>query len=214
MKSLADELPPELAQYVHPNWRANEQGYWAVRDTLLSEYGGQWVAFADGQVIAAGSNPVVVSHASAGRHAFFIVCGAEDVGPRMRRVAFPYDTAYHRGPPLPVLSAEVRATSGVTGLVLDRVIPDTGADSSALPVADCRALGLDFFAGRAGWVYGVGGTRFATLTFDVWVWLDGQEYPCRLQADLGGRERLLGRDVLNQLDVLFRGPAGEVVVNP
>jgi hypothetical protein len=35
-----------------------------------------------------------------------------------------------------------------------------------------------------------------------------------LQADFVGQERILGRDVLNRLDVLFRGPAGEVVVNP
>jgi len=29
-----------------------------------------------------------------------------------------------------------------------------------------------------------------------------------------GRERLLGRDVLNQQRLLFDGPAGQVVVNP
>jgi hypothetical protein len=46
------------------------------------------------------------------------------------------------------------------------------------------------------------------------VHLDGQEYPCRLHADLAGQERILGRDVLNQLEALFRGPVGEVVVNP
>jgi hypothetical protein len=44
--------------------------------------------------------------------------------------------------------------------------------------------------------------------------LDGQEHPCRLQADFAGQDRILGRDVLNRLDVLFRGPAGEVVINP
>ena len=36
----------------------------------------------------------------------------------------------------------------------------------------------------------------------------------RSNADFGGSERILGRDVLNSLDVLFRGPSGEVVVNP
>ena len=36
----------------------------------------------------------------------------------------------------------------------------------------------------------------------------------RLQADFTGYERLLGRDVLNRIDVLFRGPAQEVVINP
>jgi hypothetical protein len=53
-----------------------------------------------------------------------------------------------------------------------------------------------------------------TMGFLIWVWLDGQEYPCQLQADFAGQERILGREVLNRLDVLFRGPGGEVVVNP
>jgi hypothetical protein len=38
--------------------------------------------------------------------------------------------------------------------------------------------------------------------------------PSLLQADFSGNERILGRDVLNRMDVLFRGPSGEVVVNP
>jgi hypothetical protein len=54
----------------------------------------------------------------------------------------------------------------------------------------------------------------ATLAFRIWAWLDGQEYPCRLQADFVGSERILGRDVLNGLEILFRGPAREVIVNP
>ncbi len=29
-----------------------------------------------------------------------------------------------------------------------------------------------------------------------------------------GHERILGRDVPNRLDLLFRGPAGELVLNP
>lgn len=44
--------------------------------------------------------------------------------------------------------------------------------------------------------------------------IDGNEYQCQAYADFVGTERILGRDVLNSLDVLFRGPSGEVVVNP
>ena len=84
MTSLADDLPPEIAELVHPDWRTNERAYWAVRDTLLAEYGGQWVAFADGAVIATGRIPVEVSHAARGRHAFFTFCGAEDTPTRVR----------------------------------------------------------------------------------------------------------------------------------
>jgi hypothetical protein len=60
---------------------------------------------------------------------------------------------------------------------------------------------------------GAGGVAMA-LRFRVWVFLDGQEYACRLQADFVGQERIMGRDVLNRLEALFRGPVGEVVVNP
>jgi len=61
---------------------------------------------------------------------------------------------------------------------------------------------------------GVAGCTASTLLFRVWVYVDGQEHPCRLQADFQGHERILGRDVLNRLETFFRGPSGEVVVNP
>jgi hypothetical protein len=38
MKSLADNLPPEIAVQIHPDWRKNEADYWAVRDSLLSQF--------------------------------------------------------------------------------------------------------------------------------------------------------------------------------
>lgn len=78
MKSLADELPPELLKYVHPDFWANEKRYWEVRDSLLAEYGGRWVAFADGAVVAAGPNWYAVLTATRGRTAFVTCCGAED----------------------------------------------------------------------------------------------------------------------------------------
>lgn len=53
MKSLADALPPEIAQKIHPDWRKNEATYWVVREQLLSQYRDQWIGFADGDVIVA-----------------------------------------------------------------------------------------------------------------------------------------------------------------
>jgi hypothetical protein len=94
------------------------------------------------------------------------------------------------------------------------VIADTGADASALPWTDCEALQLTTAQGRPGLMGGMAGGSAPTLHFPVWVFIDGQEYPCRLQADFVGNERILGRDVLNQLDTLFRGPAREMIVNP
>src|SRR6266699_2063668 len=73
MKSIADQLPPEIAQQLHPDRRKNEAAYWAVRDQLLDQYRGQWIGFADGRVVASGISPVAVFHAAeaTGMHPFF-----------------------------------------------------------------------------------------------------------------------------------------------
>jgi predicted aspartyl protease len=215
MISIADQLPPEIARQIHPDRRKNEAAYWAVRDQLLPQYQGQWVGFADGKVIASGSSPVAVFHAAeaSGLHPFFICVGREEEPCRIRRAAFPYDPGYP-GEALPLLSVEFRLAGGAAGTVLDRVIPDTGADATVLPRADCQSLQLTPSQGVQSLLSGIAGGSAATLAFLIWTRLDGQDYPCRLQADFAGRERILGRDVLNRLEILFRGPAGEVVVNP
>src|SRR5207248_1200678 len=140
MKSLADALPPEIARQIHPDWRKNEVAYWAVRDQLLGQYRGQWIAFADGAAIAAAATPLEVFLAvqQSGQHPFVTRVGHEnEPWYRIRRVSFPYDTTYSSAA-LPLLSAEFRAASGSAGLVLDRVIPDTGADTTTLPWSDCQ----------------------------------------------------------------------------
>ncbi len=215
MKSIADQLPPEIALQIHPDRRKNEAGYWAIRHELIEPYFGQWIGFADGMVIASGSSPVTVFHAAeaSGQHPFLICVGKEEQPCRIRRTAFPYDTSYP-GEALPLISVEFRLASGLPGIVLDRVIPDTGADASVLPWADCQILQLVPSMGVQSLISGVVGGSAATLGFLIWAQLDEQEHPCRLQADFTGSERILGRDVLNRLEVLFRGPTGEVVVNP
>jgi predicted aspartyl protease len=215
MRSIADQLPPEIAKQIHPDWRKNEADYWAVRDELLAVYKDQWIGFANGQVVVSGKSPVRVLHAArrAAAHPFVICVGREQEPSRVRRSAFPYDTNYI-GESLPLLDVEFRQNPGAAGIVFDRVIPDTGADTSILPWIDCQALQLDPNQATPGYLSGVAGGSVASIVFDVWVELDGNEYPCRVHADPIGTERILGRDVLNWLNVLFRGPACEVVVNP
>jgi hypothetical protein len=215
MTSIADQLPPEIARQLHPDRRKNEAAYWAVRDQLLARYQGQWIGFADGSVIASGTSPVTVFHAAeaSGRHPFFICVGREAEPCRIRRASFPYDSCYP-GESLPLISVEFRPAAGSSGTLLDRVIPDTGADASVLPWADCQLLQLSPDSGSQSLISGVAGSSAATLAFQIWAQLDGQEYACRLQADFVGSERILGRDVLNRLDITFRGPVGEVIVNP
>jgi predicted aspartyl protease len=215
MQSLADRLPPEIACQIHPDWRKNEAAYWSVRDHLLPRYQGQWIGFADGAVIASGTSPVAVFQAAeaTGRNPFVTCVGHEDEPTRMRRASFAYDGSYP-GEALPIITLEFRPVSGSPGMPLDRVIADTGADASALPWADCQQLHLDPARGRPIQMSGVAGGAALALMFLVWVFLDGQEYPCRLHADFTGHERILGRDVLNHLEAVFRGPVGEVVINP
>jgi len=215
MESLIKGLPPEIASRIHPDWQKNEAEYWVQRDGFLSKYADQWVGFADGKVIVSGTSPVEVFHAaqSSGQHPFVTCVGHEHEPNRIRRVSFPYDTRYPNEA-LPVITVEFRKQSGSLGLALDHVIPDTGADASALPWLDCEQLALDPRDGLPGLMGGVGESTIPTLIFQAWVYLDGGEYPCRLQADFTGHERILGRDVVNRIDILFRGPAREIIVNP
>jgi hypothetical protein len=77
---------------------------------------------------------------------------------RIRRASFAYDTAYPTAA-LPGLSAEFRSASGSTALLLDRVIPDTGADTTKLPWPDCQLLHLDPALGVPSVISGVAGGR-------------------------------------------------------
>lgn len=77
LSSIADRLPPEIVQQLHPDRLKNESEYWAARQQLMPQYGGQWVGFADGVVVAAGTSPVQVLHAAGdtGKHPFFTCVG-------------------------------------------------------------------------------------------------------------------------------------------
>jgi hypothetical protein len=167
MKSLADALPPEIARQIHPQWRKNERGYWAVRDGLLPRYLGQWIAFVDGGVMAAAATPLEVFLAvqQSRQHPFVIRVGHEsEPWYRIRWASFSYDAAYPSAA-LPVVSAEFRSASGSAGLVLDRLIPDTGADTTTLPWSDCQQLHLDPALGTPGLITGVGGGTVVTVGF-------------------------------------------------
>ncbi len=91
------------------------------------------------------------------------------------------------------MSLEFRIIRGSRGVILSQVIADTGADASAIPWSDFQLSNLNPAQGRPGRMQGVAGGSSATLIFRIWVYIDGQEYPCRLQADFVGSERILGQ---------------------
>jgi len=208
-------LPPEIARQIHPDWWKNEQEYWAHRESLLSQYANLWVAFAQGTVIASGRSPVNVFHEAkeSGQHPYVACVGREYEPARIRRTTFRYDDTYP-GEALPLVSVEFRTDSIRPGTVVERVIPDTGADATVLPWSDCERLQFDTSNSFPSSVGGVGQSTTATVVFSVWVYLDSTAYRCQVHADFNGTDRILGRDVLNRMDVLFRGESREVVLNP
>ncbi len=215
MESLADALPPEIASQIHPDWRKNEADYWTVRDALLQQYRDQWVAFADGTVIAFGRNPTNVFHdgVATGRHPYFTRVGHENEPERVRRTTYAYDTSYP-GEAMPYVSVEFRTDPLRSGAIVARVIPDIGADVTILPWSDCQQLHLVASDGIPTMLGGVGQLSTATVAFAAWACIENTAHPCRIHGEVGGRERILGRDVLNRIDVLFRATTGEVILNP
>ncbi len=119
MNSLADGLPPEIAQQIHPDGAGTKRVYWNVRDQLLEQFSGEWIGFADGAVIASGTSSVEVFHRAqaSGRHAFVTCVGHENEPTQMRRCSFPYDTTYP-AQALPVISVEFRPLRGTSGILL------------------------------------------------------------------------------------------------
>ena len=49
-------LCPDQQQRLHPDFLANEQTYLQMRDSLLAQHRGQWVAVLSGKVVAAGAS--------------------------------------------------------------------------------------------------------------------------------------------------------------
>lgn len=113
MERILSKLPPEVAARVHPDWKKNEQAYWARRATLLRQYEGQWIGFADDAVIASGDRPVQVLHAAqrTGRYPFVTRVGHEDTPQRMRRRIYSYDSTCP-GEPLPRVAVDFRSSQG------------------------------------------------------------------------------------------------------
>ena len=216
LRTETANLPPDQQQRLHPDFLANEQAYLRMRDKLLAPYRGQWVAIQNGQVVASGTDLLAVTDAAAGHsgHPYIALVGAEDeVVFRVRRAVFGYDQTYQPFP-LPRITATIWNHSETHSQTCADVIPDTGADLSVLPDSDCAAIDLHSSPYFTGLSSGVLGAAVTTLIYRGKAEIDGQRYSALIQPIPGGHERIVGRDVLNQLRMLFDGPAAQAVVNP
>src|SRR5713226_8314595 len=94
LQTQTANLPPDQQRRLHPEFLANEQAYLQMRDQLVAQYRGQWVAVHDGRVIAAGPELMEVMDraAAAAGYPYVALVGAEDaVVFRVRRVVFAYE---------------------------------------------------------------------------------------------------------------------------
>lgn len=83
-----DQLPPEIAKQIDPEWHRNEADDWAIRDGLLSQFQGQWIGFADGHIVASGTSPAEVFHSAEDARNPFVTCvGYENAPCGMHRSA-------------------------------------------------------------------------------------------------------------------------------
>ena len=85
-------------------------------------------------------------------------------------------------------------------------IPDTGADITCLPVGDCHDLDLFLFHYYSGVSHPFGGVRHRVTFYGAKVEVNGSVYNAIVEP-VAERERLLGREVLNQTKVTFDGPS-------
>lgn len=209
----SQNLPPAQKKRLHEDFIENERLYWRMREQLLKQYEGQWVAIEGGKVVASGDNLFDVTDevGRLGCHAYIARVGQEDsIVFTIRRREFAYDMTYQ---PFALPQAEVVFANyqGTGRQAYPDVIPDTGADLSALPEDDCSAIDLFGSPYLLGLTRGVLGPSVPTLVYRGNAEISGASYPSLIQPIPGGKERIVGRDVLNQLKVTFDGPQKRVL---
>lgn len=211
-KILTRHLPEEQRKRLHPDFLKNEQQYWQMRDRLLKQYQGKWVALHQGKVVAASEDLFHITDqvGKLGCHAYIAKVGEEDqVVFQVRRRDFAYDTSYHPFA-LPHAAVTFSNYARTHRKLCPDTIPDTGADLSILPDSDCQDIDLfssPYFTSRSR---GVIGPSVTTLVYRGYAEINGLHFPALIQAVSGGAERILGRDVLNRMRVTFDGPRNRV----
>lgn len=114
---------------------------------------------------------------------------------------------YAYNPPMPVLDIGISPpASGLPSVTVEAVV-DTGADGTLIPRDVLEHIGASF-VDRA-YLRGITGQRQAVDLYLVTIHLGRLRVNgVRAVALSPGSAAILGRDVLNQLDIALRGPAG------
>ena len=196
-----------LDAYLPDAFRDDEAFYWTHRVELLKKYKNQWIGIHKGKVLAHGTDLYQVTQKAferSGSCVYITKVGEEDrISVRVRRVEFDYAEDYS---PFPLPQAEVRFSNihEEQSLAYPDVIPDTGADITCLPLEDCQRLDLFKTPGIRLLSHRYGPPSRASVLIPGYAEIGNTKYLCYIEPVIE-RERILGRDVLNRLTVIFRG---------
>lgn len=120
----------------------------------------------------------------------------------MRIETFNYDPSFM--PPAPILEIEVDGYKSASLKRLVRVMVDSGADATMLPLSVLEAIGVDFK--ESLWMRGVAGGRVKVDLYLVGIRIGELTVPGNhVVAIRDDQDAVVGRDVLNQLVVTLDG---------
>ena len=197
----------QLREIVAQGFEQDRQDYWKMRNELLAQHAGKWVALHKGRVVAVGDDPLAIMEQALAEdgYAYTNKVGDEDkLVIRQRRVSFPYDNSY-APTPLPRITAVLHNYSQTRSKTVTDAIPDIGADVSCLPEDDCQELDLYLFPFYSGIAHPFGGASRQVIFYVARIEIDGNAHNAIVEP-VTEPERLIGRDVLNQTIVTFDGP--------
>ncbi len=122
---------------------------------------------------------------------------------------YPYNTRYY--PTMPAVEVTLGAPEADFSLGPLPTIIDTGADITVVPREYLIRLGAQVVA--SGYLRSPWGERHNVKIYQVNIRIEGHNlYDVEVASDPRGREILLGRGVLNQLNLQLDGPNEIVVV--
>jgi hypothetical protein len=194
-------------QIVEKGFEQDRRDYWAMRAELLAKYPGKWVAVHKGRVVSVADEPLSIMEQALAEdgYAYTNKVGDEDkIVIRQRRVSFPYDDTYSPTP-LPRMAAVIHNFQRTKSKTGEDAIPDAGADVTCLPMNDCQDLDLFLFPYYRGISHPFGGVTRSVTFYAARIEVDGRIYNAVVEP-VSESERLVGREVLNQMKITFDGP--------
>jgi predicted aspartyl protease len=122
---------------------------------------------------------------------------------------YPYSDRYH--PPMPAVEVALGSPEADFSVGPLPSIIDTGADITIVPREHLMHLNAPVVA--SGYLRSPWGGRYNVKIYEVNIRVGGHNlYEVEVAGEPGGREVLLGRNVLNQLDLRLDGPDETVIV--